>query len=46
MGFAHADGAGEEQPFAGRVDRIGLDEFARGQVGAAQRSVGTAKAVS
>ena len=43
MGFADADGAGEEQALAGGIDGIGLDKLARGEMGAAQRAIGAAK---
>ena len=32
MRFADADGPGEEQAFAGGIDGIGVDEFARGEM--------------
>ncbi len=40
MGFADADGAGEEQALAGGVDGVGLDELARGLRAEAERAVG------
>ena len=40
VGFADADGAGEEQAFAGGVDWIGFDEFARGLQAETERAVG------
>jgi hypothetical protein len=43
VGFAHADGAGEEQALAGGIHGVSLDKLAGGQVGAAQRGVGAAE---
>ncbi len=43
MRLADADRTGEEQTFAGGVDGIGLDEFARGEMSPAQRLIGAVK---
>ena len=43
MRLAYADGAREEQAFAGGVDRVGFDKLARGKMCAAQRLIRAAE---
>src|ERR1700757_4000911 len=43
MGLADADGAGEEQAFAGGVDRVGFDELARREMSTAKGLIGAAE---